>query len=72
MVVCLCSGLSENAIQAVIASGASSVNEVAKQCGAGADCRACCPMIAALLEHARGTRYSDGISSRKPSPGRSA
>jgi bacterioferritin-associated ferredoxin len=64
MIVCLCRGVPESAVDAVIASGASSVSEVARQCGAGTDCRACCAMIEALLERARERLYSGAGSPR--------
>jgi bacterioferritin-associated ferredoxin len=54
MVVCLCRGLSDGAIEAAIAAGASSVDELVKVCGAGADCSACCPMLAELIQEAKG------------------
>ncbi len=53
MIVCLCRGLSEDAIRAVIAAGASTVRDVSTRCGAGAECRVCCPMLAVIIERAR-------------------
>jgi bacterioferritin-associated ferredoxin len=59
MVVCLCRGLSDSTIEAVITAGASSVDELAEACGAGVDCRACCPLLTALVDRTRETAHSD-------------
>ncbi len=50
MIVCLCRGVSERHVEAAIARGASTSEEVGRVCGAGRDCGACCPMLESLLE----------------------
>ncbi len=57
MIVCLCRGVSDRAIQAAIAGGACSAEQVSDACGAGADCRACCSFLEALVEETRGALY---------------
>jgi bacterioferritin-associated ferredoxin len=63
MIACLCRGLSESAILAIIARGASTVAKIRAACGAGGDCGACCPMLAALVDQARRSRYGGGTAS---------
>jgi bacterioferritin-associated ferredoxin len=50
MIVCVCSGVSERHVEAAIAAGARTTEDVGRVCGAGRDCRACCPMLESLLE----------------------
>ena len=53
MIVCSCQATSDRTVRAAIASGASSIDEVARRCGAGARCGGCWPTLARLLdEHA--------------------
>lgn len=56
MIVCLCRGVSEDALHDVIEAGATSVRQVAEACGAGTDCGACCPMVKELLACAQAAR----------------
>ena len=63
MIVCLCSGVSEAAIDAAIAGGASTPEDVVQACGAGRDCRACCPLLESLLERASRRVYEGAIAS---------
>ena len=49
MIVCHCQVVSDKTIRAEIESGASTVGDVARRCGAGACCGACRPTIGALL-----------------------
>lgn len=49
MIVCLCRGISEAAVRGIMDSGAATVEEVGLACGAGGDCRACCPMLEEML-----------------------
>lgn len=49
MIVCHCEGVASTTIEAVILSGASSVDEVGDRCGAGSGCGTCWPTIEAML-----------------------
>ena len=53
MIVCLCHGVSERHLEAVVAAGARTVGEVARACGAGSDCGSCHRALADLLDDAR-------------------
>jgi bacterioferritin-associated ferredoxin len=57
MIVCLCRGVSDGRIRALIAAGVRTRTEVRQACGAGSDCGKCRAMLADLLEDARGTDY---------------
>jgi len=57
MIVCLCRGVVESAVRETIASGATTVAEVRRACGAGSECGACCPMLANLVNQARRARH---------------
>jgi bacterioferritin-associated ferredoxin len=50
MIVCLCRGLSEDAIRTTIQDGADTPRKVVIACGAGADCGACRSFVRALLD----------------------
>jgi len=54
MILCLCRGVAERVVDAVIADGASSVDDVTDACAAGADCGACHVSILALLGRCAG------------------
>jgi bacterioferritin-associated ferredoxin len=58
MIVCLCRGVSDRTVRAVIADGAASVEQVERGCGAGGDCGACAALLETLVERARETHYS--------------
>ena len=51
MIVCLCKGVSCNAVRVAIGEGAMSIDEVGRACGAGTDCGGCHSAIEDLLEH---------------------
>ncbi len=53
MIVCLCANVSERELVATIASGATTVKEVGRRCGAGAGCGACKPLIRECLARCR-------------------
>ena len=53
MIVCLCSGVSERGVRALVVAGATTVSDVARACGAGADCGACARALATLIADAR-------------------
>ncbi len=41
MIVCVCHGISDRHIEALVASGARTPEQVEQACGAGSDCGAC-------------------------------
>jgi bacterioferritin-associated ferredoxin len=49
MYVCLCEALDDRDIDAAIARGCRTVADLARDCGAGADCGACCQDLARRL-----------------------
>ncbi len=57
MIVCVCRGVSDRTVRALIAAGAQTRDEVRKACGASTECGKCCAMLAELLEDGRGTHY---------------
>ena len=60
MIVCLCHGVSERKVEAVVADGAKTVNDITRVCGAGSDCGACYRMLAELLDDARRAQPASG------------
>jgi len=53
MFVCLCNGITSHVVTDAIAKGASTTNEIAAACGAGADCGRCRRTLRAILSDAR-------------------
>jgi bacterioferritin-associated ferredoxin len=49
MIVCHCQVVSDKTIRAEIESGACTVGELVRRCGAGSCCGGCRPAIGALL-----------------------
>jgi len=49
MIVCLCAGVPEHAIQTALERGARCVEDLAEACGAGRDCGACLSFLEALV-----------------------
>ena len=58
MIVCLCRGVPEQTIQRVISSGARTVDDVSRVCGAGTDCGACYHALAAMVREASAASYA--------------
>ncbi|HUB58431.1 MAG TPA: (2Fe-2S)-binding protein [Mycobacterium sp.] len=55
MFVCLCNGITSQVVADAIAKGASTCNQIAAECGAGADCGRCRRTLSSLLGvHRRG------------------
>jgi bacterioferritin-associated ferredoxin len=52
VIVCLCHGVRDRDIDAVIGDGAETVEEIGAECGAGTGCGACIPELEDKLEHA--------------------
>jgi len=57
MIVCLCRGVSDQKLRALIAAGARTRAELRKACGAGTDCGKCRAMLAELVEEPCRTEY---------------
>lgn len=53
MIVCVCAGVSERKLHAVIAEGATTMKDVERRCGAGAGCGACRPLVRECLRECR-------------------
>ena len=52
MYICHCRGITDRTIKAAVAAGADTVDELARKCGAGADCGGCWPALDDLIEEA--------------------
>lgn len=50
MYVCLCNGVTSQVVADAVAAGASTTNEVARTCGAGADCGRCRRTLRRLID----------------------
>ncbi len=50
MVVCYCNGISDTEIRRTVRRGASSLNDVARICGAGACCGGCHQAVAEIID----------------------
>ena len=55
MIVCHCRALNDRAIRSVIEQGVLDLDRLAAECGAGARCGGCQPMLVELLQQARRT-----------------
>jgi bacterioferritin-associated ferredoxin len=56
MFVCLCNGITNQVVAEAIAKGASTTNQIAAACGAGAECGRCRRTLHLLLGASRGDR----------------
>jgi bacterioferritin-associated ferredoxin len=52
MWVCLCNGITSHMVTEAVASGASTSKDVARSCGAGADCGRCRRTVRAIIASA--------------------
>jgi len=50
VIVCSCQVVSDRTVEAAVASGATTIEEVAARCGAGARCGGCWPALRELLD----------------------
>ena len=50
MLVCQCNGVSDRTIRRTVRSGACTLGQVARGCGAGASCGACADAIRHLIQ----------------------
>ena len=53
MILCLCRGVADRAVNRAIAEGASTLDDIVATCAAGSDCGACHTMLLTLLAQAR-------------------
>ncbi len=67
MIVCVCEGLSERQIRTAIQSGARSVGERGRKCGAGLDCGRCRAMLRGMLGEGCDVRPVDGTTGSRRS-----
>ncbi|WP_293002406.1 (2Fe-2S)-binding protein [Mycobacterium sp.] len=58
MFVCLCNGITSQAVADAIAGGASTTNQIAAACGAGAECGRCRRTLRMLLGAPKDVRGS--------------
>ena len=58
MILCLCRGVSDRAVRAVIDAGAATVDDVTAACAAGSDCGACHEMLEEVLGQITRRRHS--------------
>jgi bacterioferritin-associated ferredoxin len=56
--VCLCNGITSQVVADAIAGGASTTNQIAAKCGAGAECGRCRRTLRKLLGTPNGDRSS--------------
>jgi bacterioferritin-associated ferredoxin len=60
MIVCLCRGVSERDIRALVAQGARSPEALTASCGAGADCGSCMLWLTDYLAESDATLVTQG------------
>jgi bacterioferritin-associated ferredoxin len=53
MYVCLCLGVTSDAVSRAVAAGASTTKQVADACGAGSQCGRCRRTVRAIIDAAR-------------------
>lgn len=58
MIVCMCRGVTDRDVDQVISSGADSVDDVVRRCGAGGDCGTCLDDICERLSRAPGAMHA--------------
>jgi bacterioferritin-associated ferredoxin len=59
VIVCFCRGLSESDLRAVVAAGASTVDDVSNACGAATDCGACRLVVVDVVAEASGSSLAN-------------
>jgi bacterioferritin-associated ferredoxin len=64
MYVCVCEAVTENEVNAEIALGARSVEEIGERCGAGTSCGMCHDRIRGLLPIPSAARPTEAASDR--------
>lgn len=53
MILCQCAGVTDKTVQALIGAGATKLQDITRQCGAGRCCAPCRDTIRAMLCHAQ-------------------
>ena len=53
MIICHCNVVSDRTVRAAVLNGAADVDDVARACGAGADCGGCETAVESLLDECR-------------------
>ena len=65
MIVCQCRRVTDREVRAVVERGASSLSEIARGCGAGADCSGCRTNLEELLAEGRAFAPPDRADPRR-------
>jgi bacterioferritin-associated ferredoxin len=65
MYVCLCKGVTNQAVADAIAAGASTTKKVAKACGAGSECGRCRRTVQAIIKAMDQASEAEGSGSAK-------
>ncbi len=50
MFICSCLAIADRTVEAAIAAGSATVQQVTERCGAGGNCRGCWPELQRLLD----------------------
>jgi bacterioferritin-associated ferredoxin len=61
MFVCLCNGVTSQTVAETVAAGALTTKDVARACGAGADCGRCRRTVQAMLRSSAPDRTAHSI-----------
>lgn len=62
MYVCLCRGVTSQAVAEAVAAGASTTKKVAKACGAGSDCGRCRRTVQAIIKAAESANGAEDVA----------
>lgn len=57
MIICLCARVSDRSLSKIIIEGATSIESIQKQCGAGTACGSCVGIIHSYLEILGGLKH---------------
>jgi bacterioferritin-associated ferredoxin len=61
MWVCLCNGITSHMVGEAVAAGASTTKDVARACGAGADCGRCRRTVRAIIASSTQNRTAPSV-----------
>jgi bacterioferritin-associated ferredoxin len=59
VIICSCRAVTDRTVDAAIASGAGTVDDIAARCSAGGQCGGCWPTLQRLLDEHDGRRSLD-------------